>query len=1405
MALQGRTQASSIIGFWRRALAATVASAMVAASLLVSPLVVKSASATSSGYPVVSSCSGRLYFMIENGNLDCSDDVSNWSTVGATGQPLNALAYDRFGDRLISIKVNTNRLYSIALDGTPSFLGTVSGLPVSGDIVTGGDIDPATGLYYVNTAANKFYRIDLSTRVATNLSSSLPFNLGADIVVEHGNLWTINNDSGSSVQYLEGFRLSDFSVLSASMSVSDTGPAGAQWEDVAGGGDGIVWFANSTGSIHKSSGLSQGGDAAITVSTGLSFTIPIDGATNWTLLPINGAATRGDTQVRVNWDPSPTIDPAAVYTYVAEAYDLSGNYAGSCTYTTATDSGYQCTITGLTNGRPYNFTITATNQNNGSETTGNFGPATPATTPSVPLNVTASDIGTTATVNWDSSASNGGEPIDYYSVTAYNGDGSVAGTCTYTIGSSPENQCTVSALVHGTTYSFQVRAHNVIGYGPPGSPSSSLQLPDLPGAPNNVSGSTSPAPATISWTIPDSDGGAVIDSYTVTAYDGDGNAAGTCSYTGNDPSGTMSCTVEGLSPGTDYSFKVTAHNRAGTGPPSSPFGPLTMADLPSAPNNPSASVDVGSAEISWTVPTSDGGASIDGYTATAYDANGDVAGFCGYTGNNPLGIMSCIIFGLSAGADYIFKITAHNGLGNGPPSSSVGPLTLPDLPSAPNNPSASVDVGSAEISWTVPTSDGGASIDGYTATAYDANGDVAGFCGYTGNNPLGIMSCIIFGLSAGADYIFKITAHNGVGDGPPSSSVGPLTLPDLPSAPHDVTVTGGSGSVEISWTIPTSDGGASIDGYSVTAYDIDGNVVGICGFTGNNPSAIMSCIISGLINGLSYFFKVSAHNGVGDGPQSGSAGPVVPADVPSAPNGSSVTGGAGSASVSWTIPTSDGGASIDGYTVTAYDSNGDPAGSCDYTGNNPTGTMSCTISGLTNGSSYSFEITAHNRVGDGPASSPPAALVPLDLPSAPNSVTASADLGAVTISWTIPDTDGGASIDGYSVTAYDVNGNVAGSCSYTGNDPRGAMNCTVSGLSNGSTYSFEVKAHNSLGNGAPASPADVVTTPDLPGAPMGLRLSTVSGSVTISWTIPASDGGAAIDGYSVTAYDVDGNVAGSCSYTGNNPSGRMDCTVSNLTDASAYSFKVKAHNLVGFGPPSSPAGPIAVGSLVCVPGERFAMANGQFYVTPDLSSWTAFGQQHEALNAIGYSTARGYIYGIYQKGSSKMQLARVDASGGQQLLGRISGLPKAVYLAGDIDPSSGYYYVSAENHRLFKIDLSTRVATELVVPDAFPKFGADLAISGSMLWNVTTSKISGFDLVSGNVTSSWLPKGSRGLKIGGLTLGSNGSLIGLSNQNGRLFRFASISSGHVTVTSLGTAVDGYPNGLDMDLSNCVAP
>jgi hypothetical protein len=182
-----------------------------------------------------------------------------------------------------------------------------------------------------------------------------------------------------------------------------------------------------------------------------------------------------------------------------------------------------------------------------------------------------------------------------------------------------------------------------------------------------------------------------------------------------------------------------------------------------------------------------------------------------------------------------------------------------------------------------------------------------------------------------------------------------------PSAPTSVTAAGGNTQATVSFT-PGDNGGSAITNYTVTATDSTNALHG-----GQVQSGAASpIIITGLTNGESYTFTVTATTSFGTSVASAASNAVVPAVVltaPDPPTGVSAVAGNGQAVVSFTAPTNNGGSAITSYTVHAVDETTPGNGGQTHNGNSPN-----TITGLVNNEVFHFYVTATNAVGTSAAS-----------------------------------------------------------------------------------------------------------------------------------------------------------------------------------------------------------------------------------------------------------------------------------------------------------------------------------------------------------------------------------------------------------------------------------------------------
>jgi uncharacterized protein (TIGR02145 family) len=257
-----------------------------------------------------------------------------------------------------------------------------------------------------------------------------------------------------------------------------------------------------------------------------------------------------------------------------------------------------------------------------------------------------------------------------------------------------------------------------------------------------------------------------------------------------------------------------------------------------------------------------------------------------------------------------------------------------------------------------------------------------------------------------------------------------------------------------------------------------------------------------------------------------------------------VSGVSGTATISFTAPVSNGGAAITSYTATSSPGGRQPT-------LNQAGSGTITFTGLSNGTAYTFTVTATNSAGTGAASDPSNSVTPCTVPGAPTIGTATAGNAQATVTFNAPASNGGSAITSYTATS--TPGGFTGTLSQ-----EGSGTITVTGLTVGTAYTFKVKATNLAGTGAASAASNSVTPFGVPGAPTIGTATTGDSKATVIFTAPVSNGGSVITSY--TATSTPGGFTGTLSQAG---SGTI--TVTGLTNGTAYTFTVKATNAAGTG------------------------------------------------------------------------------------------------------------------------------------------------------------------------------------------------------------------------------------------------
>ena len=449
----------------------------------------------------------------------------------------------------------------------------------------------------------------------------------------------------------------------------------------------------------------------------------------------------------------------------------------------------------------------------------------------------------------------------------------------------------------------------------------------MPSAPQNVTADAFPSKVTLNWSAPASNGGSEVIGYEV--YRGTMSGAWTLLASLED---LLTHEDTSVVVGETYYYVVRAWNVAGAGP----YGPERKATLP----------ELSGAQGDWV-----GAYGADGYALLAWNGTTDLT-------NLP---------GVSLVLDHGVRHTWA--------PSSTEPRVLESPDETERRSTIWFDDIQLRLHLTFDAAYTGTlhlyAVDWSTidrrqkVTVNDGTGPQAVTLSTAFDNG----AWLHFPISVAAGGTVNITADRLAGY---NAILSGLFLGEGEAAPPEATppgpptlssVTPGNGQVALLWSPPAADGGSAITGYVATASPGGGTCA---------TSGATSCSIAGLTNGISYTFAVTATNAVGTGPASNSL-TATPRTVPGAPVLNSATSGNGQVAISWNAPVSDGGSSITGYVATAS-----PGGMTCST----SGTMACTVTGLVNGTPYSFVVRATNAAGTG-APSNALSATPRTLPAAP--------------------------------------------------------------------------------------------------------------------------------------------------------------------------------------------------------------------------------------------------------------------------------------------------------------------------------------------------------------------------------------------------------------------------------------
>ncbi|WP_419917809.1 fibronectin type III domain-containing protein [Candidatus Poriferisocius sp.] len=359
-------------------------------------------------------------------------------------------------------------------------------------------------------------------------------------------------------------------------------------------------------------------------------------------------ATAGNTMVTLNWSAGAggVVGESSWAAVVSGwQYRMKTGAVGFGAWVDVPAATTTREVDGLTNGVAYMFEVRARNRiGAGPAATAT---AMPAAVPDAPeVSTMAGDK--TVTVSW-TAGGDGGSVVTGWQLRTGDGDWVIypAGTA-----SVP-----VSNLVNGTTYTFQVRAENVMGVGAVGVDTATPAT--TPAAPT-VTATPGDGTVTLSWT-PGTDGGSVVTGWHLRVDDGEWRDLAGMGL-GAD---ATSVPVSDLVNGTSYAFHLRAQNAMGAGAVASVSA--TPAAVPEAPSVSATATD-GTITVTW-MAGGDGGSAVTGWQWRTRIGS---AGFGEWADVGAV-TMSAVVSGVDTGTGpvaYTFEVRAVNAVGAGPAGTS---------------------------------------------------------------------------------------------------------------------------------------------------------------------------------------------------------------------------------------------------------------------------------------------------------------------------------------------------------------------------------------------------------------------------------------------------------------------------------------------------------------------------------------------------------------------------------------------------------------------------------------------------------------------------------------------------------------------------------------------------------------
>ncbi|XP_061538925.1 protein tyrosine phosphatase receptor type Fa isoform X1 [Phycodurus eques] len=621
---------------------------------------------------------------------------------------------------------------------------------------------------------------------------------------------------------------------------------------------------------------------------------------------------------------------------------------------------------------------------------------------------------------------------------------------------------------------------------------------------------------------------------------------------------TTRYSIGGLSPFSQYDFRVMAVNNVGRGPPGASVDTRTGERAPSSPplRVQARMLSPTAALVHWEPPE---------------EANGQVRGYRVYYSADPRAPLDAwsehdaddgrltTLAGLTPDLTYGLRVLAFTSVGDGPPSDVLLIKTQQGVPAQPSDLEAEAELDSRiALTWLWPVRD---PVVGYELLYWEANEPQEKH--RVTFEPTG--SYAVDGLKADTVYAFTLAARSETGLGVFTGPIEGRTARSTPSVPpRDVRLLSlSSTSIQVSWEPPASAAGprdAAVAGYCLAYRALGGEDAQRHQVTAIGAD-VHSFVLEGLEKWTEYSVWVRALTDVGPGPESPPARVRTQEDVPGAPPRKVEADAVNStaARVSWKPPLSlKQNGQVRGYQIVySRMEKGEPRGQPLIVDVARPDAQEAVLTGLLPETSYSLTVAAYTTKGDGAHSKARLVTTTGAVPGKPTMMISTTIGNTALIQWQPPKEMAGEHV-GYRLQYKRAEEEAFAVRDFRKTDDH----FTVTGLHKGATYIFKLCAKNRAGNGEEY--AKEISTPEDAPASYPLNLSVVGLTATatrLSWEPPPlAERNGKIVKYVVVYRDINSQNESA------DTTEETHVSLSGLRPDTTYDIRVQAFTAKGGGP-----------------------------------------------------------------------------------------------------------------------------------------------------------------------------------------------------------------------------------------------